>query len=346
MPETALARDWLEEFGDVFCNRDGKAQAREHKQDVPRSVSLEELPYFPFVTFNRDAYQVLGVDVDYIGPSDQAPIIPPFADIDFYERYGIPWPNLTVQTTHAPNFQAFWFLKEPLPLYPSPDSGKFFRDVHLRIIYALAGDPSCNVRGNYRNATFLDAQARCFSRERRTLSELNPQHISIPGSRFHALKQQYYEGNRNNCTFHELLRRYKELGGKVSAEDLLAYAKRCQDLWDDKPLDDKENLEIAKSVVRNGWKYEPFAVRNYGAMNLDPAPWHKMSPEECEAEVRRRRGLGGYYASEKRKQHTRERLLVAVDKLRQEGRKVTQRAVAARSGCAIQTVNSHWPSLF
>jgi AcrR family transcriptional regulator len=80
-------------------------------------------------------------------------------------------------------------------------------------------------------------------------------------------------------------------------------------------------------------------------MGLDPAPWDEMSDEERKAEIKRRQRLGIQYVNDQRKSKTRAKLEVAVQELQREGEKITQRAVAARSGCSTKTVNSHWPSL-
>jgi hypothetical protein len=293
---------------------------------------------------NLASYQVIGVDVDF-GASDQAPVIPPFCDIAPFKWYDIPFPNLTVQS-NPPNFQAFWFLDWSLPFQASSWSLRFFHDVRLKLIHALSGDPSCNVRGSMRNAVCLEAPARCFTKERRTLYEVNPRHITLPARTLQNNAHKYEVGNRNRVTFNVVLRRFKELREKASVSELFNYARRFQDQCNAEPLPDPENWQIASSVKRNGPRYRIRADYNYGAMQLPDAPWDEMSEAERVEEIRRRQSMGAHWMHDRRKTKTRAKLEVAVQELQREGQKVTQRAVAARSGCAIQTVNSHWPSLF
>ena len=343
MPEAA--REWLGDFQDVFCDpRTGKAQVKEHKQAAPQWVSLDELPYYPFVSINRDSYQVVHLDVDDPGCGPD-PIIPPFCDIGPYDWHEVPFPNWTIESSSL-RYHAIWVLERSLPFSASCKSLHFFHDSRLKLAYAFGGDPSCSPRPALRNPLYEKARSQCFTRERRTLSEITPRHIKIPARTFRNYAHRYEQDNRNNCTFWVLLRRYKEYGEKMSREELFNYAKRFQAQCRADPLPDSENWQIAKSVRRNGHKYRVSADRRYGAMGLDPAPWDEMSEVERVEEIRRRQSMGAQWVHDQRKSKTRTKLEVAVQELQREGQKVTQRAVAARSGCALQTVSSHWPSLF
>jgi hypothetical protein len=342
MPEAARA---LEDFQDVFCDpRTGKAQVKEHKQAPAQWVSLDELPYYPFVSINRDSYQVVHLDVDDPGCCPD-PIIPPYCDIGPYEWHEVPFPNWTIESSSL-RYHAIWILERSLPFSASCKSLQFFHDARLKLAYAFGGDPSCSPRPALRNPVYKKGRSQCFTKERRQLSEITPRHITIPARTFRNYSERYEKDNRNNCTFWVLLRRFKEYGESLSPHELFDYAVRFQDQCNADPLPRGENWQIAKSVCRNGHNYRVSADRRYGAMGLDPAPWDEMSDEERKAEIKRRQRLGIQYVNDQRKSKTRAKLEVAVQELQREGEKITQRAVAARSGCAIQTVNSHWPSLF
>jgi hypothetical protein len=344
MPEIAEAQDWLSEFQDVFSDpKTGRAQVREHKQAAPQWVPVEELPRFPFVSVNQAAYEVVQIDVDDPGCGPD-PIIPPVQDIGLYHWLGIPVPNLVVEST-PPRFHAFWILERSLPFKATPKSLTLFHHVRQKLNFGVGGDPASNIRGAARCAFYEKATARCFTKERRNLYEIEPPRIQIPPRVYKNKAHQYQTGNRNRCTFEVLLRHFKKRGEKASVEELFDYAVSFQNLCDAEPLPDGENLTIARSVKRNGRRYGVIADRNHGAMGLETPPWDEWTDEQCAAEVRRRRALGAYYASGKRKEQTREWLKAKVQELQLEGRKVTQRAVAEKSGCSTKTVNTHWPHL-
>lgn len=345
MPEAAAAKkEWLTEFKDVFSDeKTGRAQVREYKESPPEWVPVDKVFRFPFISINLPNYQVVQIDVDE-PDCDADPIIPPAFDLAPYHWLDIPPPNFTVVSS-GQRFHAFWLLERSLPFKASPTSLQFFHDVRQKLAHALGGDVSCNVRGSARNPFYRKAHARCFSKERNHLREVNPRHITIPARTYRNQAHKYVEGNRNRVTFNVVLRRYKELGEKASTAELFEYARRFQGHCDAEALPDSENWSIASSVRRNGHKYRVSADRNYGAMGLEAPDWGGMSPEERRVEIRRRQSMGAYWMHDKRKERTKARLELAIQELQREGQKITQRAVAERSGCSTQTINAYWPIL-
>lgn len=346
MPEAAAAeREWLTEFKDVISDqKTGRAQVRAHKQAAPEWVPIKRAPEYPFLSINLPAYQIVQIDVD--NPDcDEDPIIPPAFDIGIYDWLGIAAPNFVVES-NPPKFHAFWVLRRSLPFKATPESLNLLHDIRQKLNQGLGGDPANNLRGSARSPAYERARVLCFTTERRNLNDINPPRTEIPHRVYKNKHHQYREGNRNRCTFEVLLRRFKEKGEKASVEELFDYAVTFQNLCDAENLPDGENLTIARNVIRNGHRYGISADRNYGAMGLEPAPWDRMTDEECQAEIKRRQRLGIQYVNDMRKKQTREWLKAKAQQLQLEGHRVTKKALAKRSRCYPKTVRAHWPYLF
>ena len=132
-------------------------------------------------------------------------------------------------------------------------------------------------------------------------------------------------------------------GGQVSFEELLAQANTFMALSSDvEALPMTEVRSIAASVAKNSWRYRARAVRNYGAMSLPPVDYEPLELEERVAVIRSRQAQGASYVNAKRRAGTMARIGIARDDLVRDGEKVTQKAVAERSGVSLRSVKVYW----
>jgi hypothetical protein len=339
--------EWLAEHCDHFLTKDNLVPVKAEKTDPVQFVNPSESVHFPFLAINQSAYNVVHIDIDRV-ECDQYPLFEPAFDVAIYDELDIPWPTYTVPTTRH-RFHAFWLLERSLPFEASPKSLQFFHDIRQKLNHVLGGDYSCNIRGAVRNPFYIKAEARSFSPQLRCLKEINPVRVQIPARTYQNNAHQYAIGNRNRTTFNVALRYFHDSNFQATFDELLSYAVRFQDLCQAdrqvEPLPLAENKSIASSVRRNGHRYKVRGDYNYGAMQLPEVDWSSLSDGERQEEIRRRQQMAAEWVHDKRKDKTQAKLKAAIQQLKQDGQKVSQRAVAERAGCSLQTANRHWPTL-
>ncbi|GAU08890.1 replication initiation protein [Desulfoplanes formicivorans] len=251
-----------------------------------------------FLYYNQFQTKILAIDVDdiYI---DKLPLNNPESKyepgLDKNTFCDIPAPNFTVCTGKG-HFQAFWRLKNPIPMRGAARTHEYYSDVRTKLNIALNGDFAFNKRGSARNPFYRNYWVRKWHDDEYELSDLNLNinlftNVSICG-----LNKIYEHGNRNIATFYRALYYYKK-NTNISFDDLLKKTISWQQMQDEENLSQRENISIIKSVLRNGYKYKIRADRNYGAMNLPKIDWKAMTARKRKNEIRRRQSLGAHYVN-------------------------------------------------
>jgi len=322
-----------EEYRNVF-------KVKNIKYDPLITIDQSKIEDYPFIAINQKSYNMLHVDVDDNG-TISAPLLPPAFDLATYDEFGIPLPNFAVVTS-GNRFHAFWLLANPLSYTATHRSMALFHDIRLKIIGALNGDPACNTSGAVRNPFYMKANVRVMSTKLYSLSDLNI-HFRISSKIYDPYFREYGVGSRNNATFKAGLAHYIRSNRSLSIEALFLWMKGFQSLISDVPhLCDAEVHYIARSIVRNGYRYKARDPRNYGAMKLQPVNYSGLNTEERQAIIRERQSTGAGYTHKKRQEGTATRIICAIEELRREGIKVTQKNITEKSGISLRTVKSYW----
>ena len=328
------------ELGSFLATRDGFL-AKQAKNDPLSSVTADDLAAFPFLAINQRAFSIVHVEVDDVSVYGGCMIEPAF-DVDTFESLNIPLPNYSVISS-GHKFHAFWLMERSLPKAASYKSLAYYHDVRAKLVYALGGDRCCNIAGAVRNPFYKKAEARQLASRPYRLGDLNLSDVKVDARSFAAFRAEYAPGSRNCSVFQALLRYAQARGGQVGFDDLVAQAQTFMALTPDvEALPVTEVRSIASSVARNSWRYRARAVRNYGAMSLPPVDYEPLEREERVAVIRSRQAQGASYVNEKRRAGTMSRLVSARDELLRDGQRITQAAVAERSGLSLATVKRGW----
>ena len=332
----------LPEISDYFSARRGEKPflAKEGKKSPLIAVAAPELGYYPFIAINQCDLRIVHVEVDSIDVSGEHLLEPAF-DIQTYDDFNIPWPNYAVISS-GHRFHAFWILERSLPKSATFRSMSYFHDVRAKLIYALGGDPACNIAGAVRNPFCTKAKVREFSRRPHRLADLNLG-IKVNAKTYEKYRSLYQPGVRNCSTFTAALGYYREHQGLVEFEELVTWIKTFQGLYPGvEPLPYVEVRSIAASIVKNGQRYRVRANRNYGRMNLAPVDYSDMDEEERLAMIRSRQSTGAAFVHDQRRQGTIDRMVCAWEALTREGVAPTQKAVSTRAGISLRTAKTYW----
>lgn len=332
----------LPDIFEYFSARRGEKPflAKKVKYDPLVSVAAPELGAYPYIAINQRDFRIVHVEVDSIDVSGDSLLEPAF-DIQTYDEFSIPWPNYAVISS-GHRFHAFWILERSLPKSATFRSISYFHDVRAKLIYALGGDPACNIAGAVRNPFCTKAKVREFSRKPHRLADLNLD-IKVSAKTYEAYRSLYQPGARNCATFKAALGFYREHQGRIGFDELVAWIKTFQGLYPGvDPLSYVEVRSIAASIIRNGQRYRTRANRNYGRMNLAPVDYSDMDEEERLAMIRSRQSTGAAFVHDQRRQSTIDKMTAAWEAITREGQVPTQKAVSERAAVSLRTVKTYW----
>lgn len=147
------------------------------------------------------------------------------------------------------------------------------------------------------------------------------------------------ESPGRNCYLFEIVR-YHSYKLKWKCEDYDQFFSQVKDFTVSanenmtNPLGSREVWSIIKSVSNFTWnKYTGGDDRNKGVMELN-IKGHNLSQRDKEV-------LGAQYSNKVRTDNTEQRIVEAVDTLQAENVKITQKAIAERSGLHRNTLRNH-----
>lgn len=274
------------------------AQAKKTKSEKFQNITSIDIFSYQFLQYNQFQYKLIGIDVDDvdISPLDIESGYEPGLDPAYYSD--VPIPNWSVCSSNG-HFQAFWKMKNPLPVDSSSKSIAYYDDVRTKLNIVLNGDFAFNKKGTCRNPFCFRAKSKVWHDDSYELSDLNLNIDLFQKVQTASKDNQYYIGNRNTSTFLSCLNFYKQ-EPSISYSDLLAKTIAWQTIQSCRNLGPGENAGIVRSVIRNGDKYQIRADRNYGAMGLSKADWKSMSAAERQSEIRSRQSAGAKYSSRKK----------------------------------------------
>ena len=332
---------YFEEFRRHFELYPGRILVKAAKDAPAHRVSSAQVAEYPYIVLNPGLYAWVHVDVDLPRMPAPAPGETPaqaFRRVAFdpaaYDELNLPHPAFAVLTGRG--YHLLWPLKCPLPPEPTPESTRYYYDARRRLVRALGGDLACAVQlVAARNPFFPGNIAVRYASGPCTLGDLRQEATPQDAPFWRAL--EYEEGMRNCASFRAALAHFHGQAG-VSKDEVVNWLEAYQAETGEEPLSGAENKRIAKSVIKNGWRYKTRDERNYGVMGLPSLKGTGLPAEEMCVEIRSRQAAGGRYSAGMRAKKCAESIAGALDALAAAGRKATGQAIADEAGVDIRTV--------
>lgn len=331
----------FEEFRRHFELYPGRILVKAAKDASVNRVPSAQVTEYPYIVLNPGPYAWMHIDIDLQrlpepGPGETSALALRRVAFDpaVYDDLNLPPPAFAVLS--GKSYHLFWPLECPLPPRPAPDSLRYFHDVRRRLVRALGGDRACGVQFiAAKNPFFPGHDAVRYASGPCTLADLRLEPAPEDAPLWRTL--EYAEGMRNCASFRAALAYFHAQGG-VSEEDLVSWLEAFQTGTPDGALSRPENKDIAKSIVKNGWRYKTRDARNYGAMGMPSLKGAGLPPEQMRAEIRTRQSQGGRYSADLRAKKCAAAIAGALDALASAGRKVTGKAIAEEAGVDVRTV--------
>lgn len=253
-------------------------------------------------------------------------------------------PNIVSYNTDTGNHQAFIKLRDPVHCHAAAKRNapyKYLRGLERAIDLKYGGDTGFS-RGVSKNPFHEKWDTIWIHSREYSLKEIEEGLEVNSGVSVHRLRKTSLEGveGRNTAVFNEVrfkayreVERYKQLEG-VGFEDwhatVLEWCKRANSFDGKSPLKDGEVASTAKSIANFCWyKYQP-------------KPKKRMTEEEIKAA----QSKAAYITNAKRKGSSESAIKVAIQQLKDDGKKPTKAAVARMVGLSRVSVSKNYSHLF
>lgn len=315
-----------------------QAAVKTAKNSYELIVENTQIYNYPYIAINKYHYTILHVDVDFRNKDIEKNYYAGFDDATFDDHL-IPCPNITIHDSEE-SFHCIWFLTKRFPKTASIETIKYFRNMRLKIITALKGDPNCNINCFSKNPFYQNYKTRIFHENTFEFGDFDIDtklNKNIITKNFN----DNIEEGRNKRLFNYALSKFKN-NILINFEELFCDAKEFSNENFQAKLSDNEISSICRSVLRNGAQYNVRAERNYGSMGMEPLEFEKGVGKEVRiAAIRKRQSIGANYTHTIRKINTHKKIYDALDDLQKNNAKISIASISQKTGLNRKTISKY-----